>query len=318
MEAISKEMLNAFNNQVTGVKAYPRINKKKEITGINIPGESIIERFCVKINKYDNTKADLQLNKSDNCVASDWERFRKILHSKKILHKETNFQSGDEWYTAIEIKGIPTDKWISLYKTISDILKSFVDTDTDTEIEQSTVPNLSMFPVLSSSNEIEAITESATEPATESSIESVTETIIIEPVTKQVTETIIIEPATETIIIESATESAIESATQSVVESATQSVVDKIIIEPVIEPIIELVTVETSNLQTSIMEQPLQNEIYGQTAAQYYYSLMVSISMQHISDCINIPTYINSAFYHIRMKDFKIAENAYLQYYKQI
>ena len=278
MEAISKEMLNAFNNQVTGVKAYPRINKKKEITGINIPGESIIERFCVKINKYDNTKADLQLNQSDNCVTSDWERFRKILHSKKILHKETNFQSGDEWYTAIEIKGIPTDKWISLYKTISDILKSFVDTDT--EIEQSTVPNLSMFPVLSSSNEIEAITESATESSTEPAIETVTEL------------------ATETIIIESAIESAIE--------SSSQSFIDKIIIEPV--------TIETSNLQTPIMEQPLQNEIYGQTAAQFYYNLMVSIAMQNTIDCANIPEYINSACYQIRMKDFKIAEHAYLQY----
>ena len=287
MEAISKEMLNAFNNQVTGVKAYPRINKKKEITGINIPGESIIERFCVKINKYDNTKADLQLNQSDNCVTSDWERFRKILHSKKILHKETNFQSGDEWYTAIEIKGIPTDKWISLYKTISDILKSFVDTDT--EIEQSIVPNLSMFPVLSSSNEIEAINETATESATESA----TETIIIKPVT----ETIIIEPVTETIIIESVTQQVIES-----------------VIEPVIKQVIESVTVETSSLQTPITEQPFQNEIYGQTAAQYYYSLMVSIAMQNTIDCADIPEYINSACYHIRMKDFKIAEHAYVQY----
>ena len=46
----------------------------------------------------------------------------------------------------------------------------------------------------------------------------------------------------------------------------------------------------------------------------YYYSLMVSIAMQNTIDCANIPEYINSACYQIRMKDFKIAEHAYLQY----
>ena len=41
---------------------------------------------------------------------------------------------------------------------------------------------------------------------------------------------------------------------------------------------------------------------------------MVSIAMQNTIDCANIPEYINSACYQIRMKDFKIAEHAYLQY----
>ena len=278
MEDFCKELKTNFEKEIPNIGVSLRINKNtKKITGINIEGESIIDRFCVKPNSFYKDMVDLQMNQSSDCVSSKWKLLRDKLSSKKILHKENIFCIGDVSHVIIEIKGILNDKWIGLYKTISDILKSFVDNDT--EIEESTVPDFNEFPILSTSNEIGTVTES---------------TNITQPVTQPVIES----------VIKPATESSIESGT-----------ITQLVIEPVIEQItLEPSTDETSDLQKPIIQQLVPNEIYVQTAAQNYYSLMVSISMQHISDCINIPTYINSAFYHIRMKDFKIAENAYLQY----
>lgn len=277
MEDFCKELKTNFEEEIPNIGVSLRINKNtKKITGINIEGKSIIDRFCVKPNSFYKDMVDLQMNQSYDCVSSEWKLLRDKLSSKKILHKENIFCIGDVSHVIIEIKGILNDKWIGLYKTISDILKSFVDNDT--EIEESTVPDFNEFPILSTSNEIGTVTESTT---------------ITQPV------------------IESVIKPVIEASTDSVIEASTNSVIEPVILET---STVETSTVETSDLQKPIIQQLVPNEIYVQTAAQHYYSLMVSISMQHISDCINIPTYNNSVLYHIRMKDFKIAENAYLQY----
>ena len=274
MEDICKEMKIKFENTITGAGASLRINKKTgKVTGFNIVGESIIDRICVKPNTFYKDMVDLQLNQSSDCVSSEWKLLRDTLSSKNILHKENIFCIGNITHVFIEINRVPIVKWIGLYKIISDILKSFINTGFNSDIEKSNIPipDLSEFPALSISNNIEAVIEANTDA-----------------------------------VIEASTDSVIEASTDAVIEASTDAV---------IEPVTVLQTpIETPIPQTPISEKSFHNEFYGHTPVQYYYNLMISISMQHMTDCINIPEYKNSELFNIRKKDFTVAQNAYLQY----
>lgn len=151
--AQNSEMKNAFKKEYPNVTATVRTNKNTgAITGINIEGGDVVNRFCVKTTKFDSTKVDLQLNQADVCDPDTWDQLRELLRTNAIKHMETHFKIGDDWHTALEIKGVSITKWISVYETISGILESFVHNDEDVDYEEHDEDvNESSAPVISQS-----------------------------------------------------------------------------------------------------------------------------------------------------------------------
>ena len=151
--AKTSEMKNAFEKACPNVTATVRTNKNTgAVTGINIEGGDVVNRFCVKTTKFDSAKVDLQLNQADVCDPDTWDQLRELLRTNGIKHMETHFKIGDDWHTALEIKGVSITKWISVYKIISGILESFVCNDEDVDYDEHKEDvNESAAPVISQS-----------------------------------------------------------------------------------------------------------------------------------------------------------------------